>query len=815
MTTNVCEKTGKKWLILAYLFNVDGNAASQTITDRIPFFCENGIKLIVISSPTGRRDTRFPHYQIFSVAPSGILFEVRHIINSKFKSHFLRKFLKTLLFALLSPFYLIEKIFVHLDSHWSWYLGAFLKGAWAVKKYKPDIIYSTAGPSCTHLAGYLLSKTFNIPWLAELHDPLIYDVQEKKWQFYYFKKWLEKKIIRYASAVIFFTNAALESAKLRNNNFENGFVLRPGSTNLYSLNIKYTPGAKIHFGHFGALAANRNLKTVIKTLYEIFRDNPELASKVTLDIYGANLDDVSKKSSEEYSLGEALRVHGRLEYDSTTRKTGRQQVLEAMYQCDVLLLLHGEGVMCKEYIPSKTYEYLLTGRPILGLIEPCSELYLMLKGDSHIVVDGNNMDKVKEAFLTTIRLWEAHRLPLPENKLLYKVENTAKQIEKIAEDISLNYSIEAEKFNSLRSFKKILIIIRRSLGDVLATSPMINALYEFNPNAQIDLLVNEDTYRMARAIKHVNKVLCYDYAWWDKGTVNGVKNEFLLLKKIIKKYDLAISLTANERSTIYSIMAGRVSIAATDVVLDKSWWRKVLLSNTYTFKPDCHIVLNNLATIRTLGIPVKKIHLSACYSGAAGDNVRYLLNEYGIDKFIIFHPSARYKYKVYPRNLRDKLLKHLDSMGIPIVITGGRSNIDLQIANELPKLKNIYNFIAKTTIEEAIALTDFSMGYIGMDTFNMHIAAAFSKKIVAIFGPTLPQIWSPWSNSLQTHAHANKQAIQRYGDITLVRADKECVSCGLAGCEDTNSRSKCLDEIAPETIFEEVKLRWSLNHDVT
>lgn len=807
------KKADHTWLILANLFNIDGNAASQTITDRLPFLISSNIKPVVISSPTGIRDKRFPHYQIFSAAPSGILFEVRHIINKKLKNNTAKKILKTLLLITLLPFYAVEKAFIHLDSHWSWFLTAFAKGIWVVKKHKPAIIYSTAGPTCTHLAGYLLSKTFKLPWLAELHDPLIYDTGEKKWQFYYFKRWLEKKIVENASAVVFFTNHALESVKRRNNTPFNGFVVRPGATIFYATNKKYTPGDKIHIGHYGALADNRNLKPVIKALCKIFNDNPELRSKVSLDIYGSNLDKVSKEYSLKYPLGDVLCEHGRLEYDPETQKTGRQQVLESMRQCDVLLLLHGEGVMCQEYIPSKTYEYLMTGRPILGLVEPESELHAMLKDGNHLIAKNNNINSIQHTLLKVIQNWQQNNLPIPQSNLLYTVENTVEKIKRIADDICN----QPPPFATIRqrSYAKVLIIIRRSLGDVLATSPIINALYENDSHVQIDLLVNEDTYGMARAIRHVRKVLRYDYGWWDRGSINGIKNEFLLFKKIIKKYDLAISLTANERSTIYAIMAGRVSIAATDVVLDNSWWRRVLLSSTCKYKPNCHIILNNLATIKSLGIPVKKIHLSACYSDTADNHVRYILDKSGVDKFLIFHPSARYEYKVYPRNLRNKLLRFLNSLGIPIVITGGQSNIDLKIAKELPELKNIYNFIGKTSLEEAIALTNLSLGYIGMDTFNMHIAAAFNKKIVAIFGPTLPQMWSPWSNSLQTHAHDNNKSIQRYGEITLIRADTGCVSCGLAGCEDTSNHSKCLDAIAPEIIFEEVKLRWSLNNAMT
>ena len=47
------------------------------------------------------------------------------------------------------------------------------------------------------------------------------------------------------------------------------------------------------------------------------------------------------------------------------------------------------------------------------------------------------------------------------------------------------------------------------------------------------------------------------------------------------------------------------------------------------------------------------------------------------------------------------------------------------------------------------ALSELSLAYIGMDTLNMHIAAAQNKRIFAIFGPTNLTMWSPWSNELK------------------------------------------------------------------
>jgi hypothetical protein len=49
-----------------------------------------------------------------------------------------------------------------------------------------------------------------------------------------------------------------------------------------------------------------------------------------------------------------------------------------MQEADVLSLLHGNDEWCAEYIPSKFYEYLWTGRPIWGITHHNRQLDAML-----------------------------------------------------------------------------------------------------------------------------------------------------------------------------------------------------------------------------------------------------------------------------------------------------------------------------------------------------------------------------------------------------------------------------------------------------
>ena len=175
-----------------------------------------------------------------------------------------------------------------------------------------------------------------------------------------------------------------------------------------------------------------------------------------------------------------------------------------------------------------------------------------------------------------------------------------------------------------------------------------------------------------------------------------------------------------------------------------------------------------------------------------------------ITKYIIFHPSAQYNYKVYPKNLRNKLLLSLNELGIPIIITGGKNKIDSQIKKEIPEASNIYNLIGKTSLEEYFALSQMCLAYIGMDTLNMHIAASQNKRIFAIFGPTKLSMWSPWSNELQHGAKKNK-SIQSYDNITIFQSSTPCSVCGKVGCGSNHGKDQLTYSISPDEVFIEVK----------
>ena len=418
-----------RWFIIANCFNADGVAASQTITDRLPYFTNRGLEFVILSAPTGIKDTRLAHYQVISPAPSGLRYEMRFIIKNRVRNKTAQSILKGISTILCLPFYLVEKIFLQFDSQWSWFLSASIKGSRLIKKYRPAMLYSTAGPPTTHLAGYILHKIYGLPWMAELHDPLILDDQHPRWHKYYFNRFVEKIVCSNASVVVYFTNRALKNANRRHPIKNKAIVVRPGANPPDFHSVSYNKTDKIHFGHFGSLDKTRNLEVLIRAFYELIRQKPDLERRIILDVYGCELDAVSRKALNKYPLGEVLVEHGRLEYDPETGKSGRQQIMEAMKSMDVLVVLHGgEGSVCYEYIPSKLYEYLLTGRPVLGLVETGTELEGFLIENNHASVDKNDVSEVKNAIESYVDKWDTEGLDDNKAASPFTVEATVDKL---------------------------------------------------------------------------------------------------------------------------------------------------------------------------------------------------------------------------------------------------------------------------------------------------------------------------------------------------------------------------------------------------
>ncbi len=382
----------KRWLILTHAFNMDGRAASLTITDKIPYLLEAGVEPIVFSAITGIKDQRFPHYQFIAWGPSGFRFDFRHWVANKYGRGLIYKVTTRTVSLLLSPLIAIEKLLLGYSSQWSWTLPAFFHGWRLIRAGKVDVVLSVGSAWSAHLAGVWLKKATGIELISEVHDPLVIrkspedqGFEKPKNRDARFRHYLENQLTRFADKVWWFTDGALHYAKVRNPNLNttnnaHGFVVTPGAEPPGGLESNQTHQytKQLSLCHFGSLANDRSLSTILKALVPLLKKYPEAREQIRIHAYGASLDSLSLDAIKYLGFEDVLLAHGRLERDPVTGKSGREQVAEKMQAADVLILLHGNDEWCAEYIPSKFYDYLWTGRPIWGITHRNPQLDQML-----------------------------------------------------------------------------------------------------------------------------------------------------------------------------------------------------------------------------------------------------------------------------------------------------------------------------------------------------------------------------------------------------------------------------------------------------
>ena len=286
---------------------MDGRASSQTITDKMPYLLSEGIKPIVFSAITGMKDQRFPHRQFLAWGPAAFRFDFRHWIANQYGRGIIYKVLTRTVSILLAPFIVLEKLCLGYSSQWSWAMPAFMHGLSLIKAKKVDLVFSTGGAWSAHLAGLWLKKWTGATWIAEIHDPLVIRKDPNDQGFEKpqnrdarFRYYLEQQLAKYADQVWWFTDGALHYAKVRNSNLNisgnaHGFMVLPGAEPPGGLNAAkpHVYSDKLNLCHFGSLANDRSLSTILNALVPLLQKYPEARERIRIHAYGAPLDDLT------------------------------------------------------------------------------------------------------------------------------------------------------------------------------------------------------------------------------------------------------------------------------------------------------------------------------------------------------------------------------------------------------------------------------------------------------------------------------------------------------------------------------------------
>ena len=318
---------------------------------------------------------------------------------------------------------------------------------------------------------------------------------------------------------------------------------------------------------------------------------------------------------------------------------------------------------------------------------------------------------------------------------------------------------------------KILIIRFSSIGDIVLTSPVMRCIRKQLPSAEIHYL----TKFVYREIIEHNPYIT------GKHFLHENLNEIIFeLKK--EKFDFVVDLHNSFRSRKVRWALRRRGNGFNKINFEK--WLYVNLR--WNIMPVAHIVDRYLETVKDLGVNNDGEGLE--YFISAKEEIRIeelpLTHLHG---YVVIAIGAQHVTKKLPVEKLKKLVKLLP---YPIILVGGKEDFDTGEAIRKEDPIKIFNGCGNFSINQSASIIRQSKAVITHDTGMMHIAAAFRKRLISVWGNTVPEFgMSPYFGIRHAEESKSKSKIAEVRNLYC----RPCSKLGFQKCP--LGHFKCMNEI--------------------
>ncbi|MFD1187545.1 glycosyltransferase family 9 protein [Pontibacter rugosus] len=276
---------------------------------------------------------------------------------------------------------------------------------------------------------------------------------------------------------------------------------------------------------------------------------------------------------------------------------------------------------------------------------------------------------------------------------------------------------------------KILILRFSSIGDIVLTTPVIRCIREQLPGAEVHYCTKKAFQSILQHNPHVDKVHVLE------DSLNK-----LVDKLKAENFDYIVDLHNNLRTRIIKTRLGKPNRS-----FDKLNYEKWLMVNFKRNKlPDVHIVQRYLDAAAALGVQDDGKGLE--YFIPAPDEVDlYTLPDGFQNGYVAFAIGAQHFTKRLPTS---RIIELCEQLQQPVVLLGGKEDtaVGEEIAAHFLSDKAtdkvqplIFNACGKYNLNGSASLVRQAEKVVSHDTGLMHIAAAFQKDIISVWGNTIPE----------------------------------------------------------------------------
>lgn len=312
--------------------------------------------------------------------------------------------------------------------------------------------------------------------------------------------------------------------------------------------------------------------------------------------------------------------------------------------------------------------------------------------------------------------------------------------------------------------KKILVISLSNIGDCVLTFPVIDILKRDFPQSALSVVSGPKAEGLFQGNPHITRVYVFNKRQPFFKAISWVME----LRR--EKFDLAVDL----RNTAIPFLIG----AKYKTPLDIGRAHKIHMKQKHLNRLGKVFDYLSESQKRFMLVlsPKDKSYIASLCSPFIRDN----------EKYIVIAPGAANHLKRWKEEGFAKVADHLIGHNKAKIIFAG-DQTDEPIARRIQKLMkhDALNLCGKTTLMQLSGLLERASLVITNDSGIMHMSSYLDIPVVAVFGPTDPVKYSPWSR-----------------DSRVVKSTVFCRACDKPDCQFAH---ECMDFIDPSEVLNAAK----------
>lgn len=306
-----------------------------------------------------------------------------------------------------------------LPDRWcSWLATGTLLGLAMVLKYRPAVVWSTYPIATAHLLGGVLSRLSGLPWVADFRDSMVDDIYPSNPMRRRVHQWIEQQTMRICACACFTAPGTLAMYSQRypmisadalhlipNGYDEQNF--RDVEATLTAISDRQTrPLVLIHSGTL--YPVERDPSAFFKAVMTLKERGFLSCSDVRIILRATGSDLHYKREIHQYGIQDMVIVESPLGYKDALRE---------MLEADGLLIFQAGN--CNHQIPAKLYEYLRTGKPILGFVDSMGDTAALLR-EMHIstIMPLDDAESIAGGLLAFIKAIKSGTAPRPNPQMI-------------------------------------------------------------------------------------------------------------------------------------------------------------------------------------------------------------------------------------------------------------------------------------------------------------------------------------------------------------------------------------------------------------